>query len=70
MNDDEPTELTFSDVEKFMQKLMTEEIRQHECFNCGEKYIHSYGHNLCECDECYFKRFPKEQVEEFFRSFF
>lgn len=68
--DDNPTEITSADIDKFFEMLMNSEIQQHQCFKCSKEYIQSYGHHICECDECYFKRFPKEQVEEFYRSFF
>lgn len=67
---DEPTELTYEDIDKCLEKLMNMEITQHQCFKCSKFYFSSYGHHIRECDECWFKRFPKEQVEEFYRSFF
>jgi ribosomal protein L37AE/L43A len=70
MNDYKPTELTVEDIDNFVKKLMTEEIKKHLCFKCTKEYINSYGHGLGECDECYFARWPKEEREAFFRSFF
>ncbi len=70
-NDDKPTELTRADIDLFFERLMKEEIKQHQCFKCSKKYfLESYGHHVGECDECWFSRFPKDQVEEFCRSFF
>ncbi len=66
-----PTVITREDVDKFFEKLMTDEIKEKKCFSCGKGfYFDSYGSALGECDECWFSRFPKEQVEEFYRSFF
>ena len=66
-----PTEITREDLDKCFEKLMIQEIRKHQCFKCNKEYCsHSYGHHIGECDECWFSRFPKEQVEEFYRSFF
>jgi formate-dependent nitrite reductase cytochrome c552 subunit len=68
---DKPTEITVEDIEKFFEKLMTEEIRPHTCSKCSKEYYGgSYGHHIGECDECWFSRFPKDQVEAFYRSFF
>ncbi len=69
--DDSPTEITREDIDKFVDQLMNSEIKPKTCFSCSkEYYFDSYGHMFMECDECYFKRFPKEQVEEFYKSFF
>ena len=68
---DKPTEVTREDIDKFVEKLMTEEIRKHQCFKCSKEYFGgSYGHHIGECDECWFSRFPKDQVEEFCKGFF
>lgn len=70
-NLNKPTEITREDIDKFVNMLRTEEIKPCECYKCGKNYYGgSYGHHIGECDECWFKRFPKEQVEEFCRSFF
>lgn len=70
--DDKPTELTSDNIDKFVEKMMNGDfdIKQQECFSCGKKHFPNYGHHLWECDECYFARFPKDKVEEFYRSFF
>lgn len=71
MQDNSATILTRSDLDKFLENCMTEEIRKHQCCKCSKEYIGaSYGHHIGECDQCWFDRFPKEQVEEFYRSFF
>lgn len=69
MNDeyDKPTELTVDDINKFAKYLENYVIIEKECL-CGKSYIPNYSHILC--DECFFSRFPKEQVEAFYRSFF
>jgi hypothetical protein len=68
---DKPTELSLEDINKFVESLMNSEIKIHECRKCSKSYIHdSYGHHIGECDECWFSRFPKEQVKEFYMSFF
>lgn len=68
---EQPTEITVEDLDKFFSKLMTQEIKKHQCFKCSKEYIGgSYGHDIGECDDCWFSRFPKEQVKEFYRSFF
>lgn len=69
--DDEPTEITSADLDKCIDMLMNSEIKAHECFKCSKRYFGgSYGHHIGECDECWFNRFPKDQVKEFYRSFF
>ncbi len=69
--DNKPTELTLSDIEKCVKNLRTEQIKAKTCFTCSKEfYLESYGHAFGECDECYFKRWPKEEREAFFRSFF
>lgn len=66
-----PTVLTAADIDRFVENIMKAEIKPHNCFKCGkEYYFDSYGHHIGECDECWFSRFPKEQVKEFYRSFF
>lgn len=71
MNNDEPTILTRADIDAFIQKIATEEIKPRQCFKCSKSYYTGgYGHHIGECDECYFSRFPKEEVEEFYRGFF
>lgn len=70
-NLDKYTEITKEDIDKFVKHLMEMEIKPKKCMKCCKKYFFdSYGSHLCECDECYFSRFPKEEREEFFRSFF
>lgn len=65
------TELTIDDIDKFVNKLINEEIKTHQCLKCGKiYYMESYGHHIGECDECWFSRFPKEEVEAFCRTFF
>lgn len=66
---DKPTEITREDIDKFLEKLK-EEIKKHTCFKCSKEYLGGgYGHHIGECDQCWFSRFPKEEVEAFFRSF-
>jgi DNA-directed RNA polymerase subunit RPC12/RpoP len=66
-----PTVLTVGEIDKFFEKLMTQEIKPHQCVKCGkEYYFDSYGDHIGECDECWFSRFPKEERQAFYRSFF
>lgn len=68
---DNPTEITEKDIDLFVEKLMGQEIIKHNCFKCSKSYFFgSYGHHIGECDECWFARFPKEDVKQFYRSFF
>jgi hypothetical protein len=68
---DKPTEITIEDINKLADMLMNSEIQKKHCFKCNKSYcLDSYGDHIGECDECWFSRFPKEQVEEFYRSFF
>ena len=67
-----PTELTSEDIDKFVAKMMNGDfdLKQRPCFSCNKSHFPSYGSALGECDECYFERWPKEEREAFFRSFF
>jgi hypothetical protein len=66
----EITEITKEDMDKFVNNLLKNEITLKKCSICNKKYLHSYGENFQECDECFFKRFPKEEVQKFCKSFF
>jgi hypothetical protein len=69
--EDEPTILTASDIDLFVESLMNSEIKKHQCFKCSKEYYGgSYGHHIGECDGCWFSRFPKEEVQAFYRRFF
>lgn len=72
MSEDSSTELTREDIDAFVSDLMAGkyDIKMRNCFKCSKEYFPNYGSHLDECDECYFSRFPKEQVQEFCRSFF
>ncbi len=66
-----PTEITHKDIDNLVNQLMSSELKPNTCFKCSkEYYFDSYGHHINECDECWFSRFPKEEREAFFRSFF
>jgi len=68
---DKPTEITADDIDKVMKYLMISEMKPKICSACcKENYTDVYGHMFSECDECYFKRFPNDEVEAFCRSFF
>lgn len=68
---DEPTEITIEDIERAVEYLNNLEIKENTCFKCSKKYYgNSYGNHISECDECWFSRFPEEEVEVFYRSFF
>lgn len=64
------TEITADDIDQFVNQLMKSEIKQWNCLKCNKLYIISYGQHLQECDECYFSRFDKKDVEAFCRRFF
>lgn len=68
--DDKPTELTCEDVDKFVEKMMNGDfdIKKRSCWECSKDFFPNY-HDM-ECDECYFSKFPKEQVQAFYRRFF
>ncbi len=70
-DDHKPPELTCADIDKFCDDLMSGayDIKEIPCFKCSKDHFPNYGRHLMECDECYFSRFPKEQVEAFCRSF-
>jgi uncharacterized protein (DUF983 family) len=69
--EDKPTILTLEDIDKFVETLKNSEIKEHNCLKCGKGYFFdSYGHHIGECDGCWFSRFPKEEVQAFYRSFF
>lgn len=70
MNNDQPTELTIEDIDNFVKNLKeNSEIKTETCIKCSKSYFNSYGYHKNECDQCYFSRFPKEEVKEFCRSF-
>ena len=70
--DDAPTLLTIEDIDNFFNKMMNGEfdLKERECWKCGKNHFPNYGGHLQECDECFFSRFPKEEREKFYRSFF
>lgn len=69
--DDNPTEITIEDIDKALNIVLAYELKEKTCSRCGKNcYFYNYGQHLRECDECYFSRFPKEEREKFFRSFF
>lgn len=69
---DKLTELTHYDIDNFVKKMMNGEFdpKSRTCMKCGADHFANYGGHIQECDECYFDRFPKEQVKKFYRSFF
>ncbi len=64
--DDKPTEITSADIDKFLKSLMESEIKYSLCFSCSKSFFPNY--DLMECDECYFSRFPPQQVTEFYKK--
>lgn len=70
MNEENITVICKNDIDKVVETLMNQEIKKHQCLKCCKEYFDSYGHNIGNCDQCYFNRFPKEQVEAFCRRFF
>lgn len=67
-----PTELTQEDIDTFIIKMMNGDfdMKARPCSSCGKEHYPNYGFHIDECDECYFARFPKEEREKFYRSFF
>lgn len=72
MENDEPTEITRADIDNVMARLESGEFdsKLTPCTKCGKEHLTNYGNHWSECDECFFARFPKEQRQAFFRSFF
>lgn len=69
MDDFSPTEITKDDFDKVYEKLINDsEIKKRKCWKCSKDFFANYS--MDECDECYFARFPKEEREAFYRSFF
>lgn len=68
--DDSPTELTREDIDKFIEDLMggKYDIKKRPCWKCSKPFYPNYDDS--KCDECFFARFPKEEVQAFYRSFF
>jgi len=66
--DDEPTFLTSTDIDNFFAKIMNGDFdsKMIPCWTCGKQHFPSYGSLVYECDECWFKRFPEEDVKEFY----
>lgn len=67
---DKPTEITREDIDNFFNKLLNGDfdIKLRPCFKCSKSFFPNY--NDMECDECWFSRFPKKEVKDFYRSFF
>lgn len=67
---DKPTELTVEDIDNFVNKMMNGDfdMKYRPCWKCSKEFLPNYDD--VKCDECYFSQFPKEQVQEFYRSFF
>lgn len=70
MTNDLPTELTIADIDAMRARIENGDLdlKLRHCFKCGEDFLPNY--DFSECDECYFSKFPKDQVEIFCRSFF
>lgn len=68
--DSGPTILEREDFEKCIKKLFEDtRLKVKECVHCGKESFLNYGACLGECDECWFSRFPEEEVRKFYRSF-
>ena len=63
--DDSPTILTREDIDK---ALMNFELKKRKCLSCAQEFYANYSRE--ECDECFFSKFPKEERDKFYRSFF
>ena len=69
--ENEPTVISITDIDKCIAMLMNSSgIKCEPCRKCGDEHFPNYGHRVGECDECWFSRFPKEDVQAFYRSFF
>ena len=70
MENDKPTEITISDIDNFINKIMNGDfdIKNRSCWKCSKMFLPNYHDR--ECDECYFSTWTKEEREAFFRSFF
>jgi hypothetical protein len=66
----ESTILSREDIDNFLKKLLNGDfdIKKQTCLICTKEFFPNYDD--CKCDECYFAQFPKEQVKQFYRSFF
>lgn len=71
LENEEPCILTQQSIDEFIKRLQSDEfdLKLKTCFSCGTEHFPNYGSHLCECDQCFFNRFPKEEVEEFYKSF-
>lgn len=67
---DQPTQITRTDIDKFIENLNSGkyDIKLRPCFKCSKEFYPNYDSE--KCDECFFAQFPKDQVKEFYRSFF
>lgn len=65
---DSPTILTREDIDKAIEKLMNFELKKRPCWSCAKEFYANYSRE--ECDECFFAKFPKDEREAFYRSFF
>jgi hypothetical protein len=64
---DQPTELTVQDLQKFYEFLINDTIKLHKCWNCSKDFLRNYSYELC--DDCFFDQFPKDEVQKFMRNF-
>jgi hypothetical protein len=65
----ESTELKKEDLDEIMRRIIGGEfdMKKIKCWGCEKEFYNS--RDGMNCDECFFKKFPKEQVENFYRSF-
>ncbi len=67
--DNNPSELTRADVDKFTNDLLNYEYQEMECIKCRKKFCETQLNIDRECDECFFSQFPKEEVTKFCKRF-
>ena len=60
-------ELTIQEIDKATEFLLNSDIKTYTCAKCGKEF--SQGYSTYECDECFFSRFPKKDVECFCKRF-
>lgn len=66
----DPTIITSEDVDSFAKSLLNGDfdIKYRPCWKCDKDFYPNY--DMDKCDECFFAQFPKEEVKEFYKSFF
>ena len=63
--DNTPTELTIEDIHKALEALKNYTMIR-RCWGCSKEFLPNYSGE--ECDQCYFDKFPKDQVTAYYKS--